>query len=884
MARTQRGIIDELTDYTVYDPAPGATPADDYFLYGNYTVWGVGLITFGAPTAQQIAWMSTITTNSNLATFPGDWILFYSSVLPYNPGPIEVWGGGTKIGGALLNEQAVRGITSWSIGGMSGTGAFFWSDLHPINGTPSSETITGTSIAETINGGDGNDVINGGDGADALFGGPGNDRLIGGLGVDRLFGGTGDDWLEPGTELPATSYNFAADTQIDGGAGFDILALDHSASARSVSLTGSAELSRPGVTNVEAVALTGSAFADVLIGTANSDQLFGGGGFDYLDGSAGNDLLDAGAPSASSVTTLGQGGMSAASAVSLDHLFAAGSNGPFVSLSISQPAGAAVSFGAQAQGSFYSFTVAAAGDQMSIAYQVFDYNSDYFFDFIIKDSNGVQVETMPFNQPVIFPHAGIYTLQVTLARGNYWGSSSIDVTLTLQGGTSLTSNELVGGLGDDTYRVYASTDQVIELAGQGTDTVESTASFTLSANVENLRLVGSSAIDGIGNTLANTILGNSAANTLTGNDGDDLIVGGAGNDQINGGAGFDTIDYSQESGGNGVVINLGPSTGLFPPDPFPLGPGSARDTFGNTDTLTSVEHIITGSGNDVVIGNAAAIEIIETGAGNDSLGGGGGDTLIGGAGNDSYGFSPGDIIIELANGGIDAVNTSLSTFSLANIANVENINGAVNTGQTLIGNALDNLINAASGNDNLFGGAGDDRLSPGLGVDSLTGGSGNDTFTGQAASLNGDTITDFTRGDRLVINNAAPGQTLGWSNGQLTYGSTSITLTNLSNASITAAAAPQGGVQIFFGGPAIVVAGGSSATAAQSLETRKLGSPLYAIAESSTPSAAIASSDLSRARSHDDWRAPDPFVETVGYLSTYVSPNWLVQDPFLPLS
>lgn len=849
MARTQRGIIDELAGYTIYDPAPGSTPADDYFLYGNYTVWGVGLITFGAPTAQQIAWMSTITTNSNLATFPGDWILFYSSVLPYNPGPIEVWGGGTMISGALLNEQAVRGITSWSIGGRSGTGSFFWSDLNPVNGTSSSDTITGTSIAETINGGDGNDVINGGDGADALYGGPGNDRLIGGLGVDRLFGGTGDDWLEPGTELPATSYNFAADAQIDGGSGFDILALDHSTSTRSVSLTGNAELTRPGVTNVEAVALTGSPFADVLIGTANADQLFGGAGYDYLSGGAGNDLLDAGAPSSSSVTTIGSGGASAASAVSLDHLFSSvGGATPTVSMTISQPAPNAQGFGALFPGTFYSFTAANAGDQLSFNFS-FGYGYDYFYEFYLWDANGVQIQTFPTNVPVVLPHAGTYTLQVWFGRYNAWGASSIDVTLSLENAQVLASNELVGGPGDDTYRVYATTDQVIELAGQGPDTVESTASYTLPANVENLRLVGTSAIDGTGNALANLLIGNAANNVLSGSGGDDTFVGGAGSDQIDGGGGFDTIDYSQEAGGNGVVVNLGPNTGLFPPNPFPLVPGSARDTFGNTDTLTSVEHIITGSGNDVVIGSAAAIEIIETGAGNDSLSGGGGDTLIGGDGNDSYGYSLGDTIVEFANGGIDAVNTSLSTFSLANIANVENINGTVSTGQTLIGNALDNLINAASGDDNLFGGGGDDRLSPGLGVDTMTGGSGNDTFTGQGASLNGDTITDFVRGELIVMTNGVAGQTLGWSNGQLTYGSTAITLTNLNNASITAAAAPQGGVQIFYGGPALVVAGGASAQpAGQSPEIiMKAPSPAYAFAES----------------------APD------------IAPSWLVHDPFL---
>ena len=94
MPRTQRGTIDELAGYTLYDAAPGATPADDYFLYGSYTVWGSGLITFGSPTDPQIAFMSDITHHS-LSSFPGDYISFGFPIT--SPGPIEVWGGGLMI-------------------------------------------------------------------------------------------------------------------------------------------------------------------------------------------------------------------------------------------------------------------------------------------------------------------------------------------------------------------------------------------------------------------------------------------------------------------------------------------------------------------------------------------------------------------------------------------------------------------------------------------------------------------------------------------------------------------------------------------------------------------------------------------------------------------
>ena len=108
------------------------------------------------------------------------------------------------------------------------------------------------------------------------------------------------------------------------------------------------------------------------------------------------------------------------------------------------------------------------------------------------------------------------------------------MTLSLDGGGVLASNVLEGGAGNDTYIVYSSTDQVIEKPGEGTDIVRSSASFALGANVENLTLTGSAAINGTGNGGANIIIGNSGAN---------VIIGGGGADMLTGGAGADVFKY-----------------------------------------------------------------------------------------------------------------------------------------------------------------------------------------------------------------------------------------------------------------------------------------------------------------------------------------------------
>ncbi|MBE9234149.1 calcium-binding protein [Cuspidothrix issatschenkoi LEGE 03284] len=158
--------------------------------------------------------------------------------------------------------------------------------------------------------------------------------------------------------------------------------------------------------------------------------------------------------------------------------------------------------------------------------------------------------------------------------------------------------------------------------------------------------------------------------------------------------------------------------------------------------------------------------------GNNILNGGAGiDTLIGGAGDDTYIVdSTTDTITELANGGTDIVQSSVS-YTLANttvtgLANVENLtltgNIAINgTGNGLdnriIGNGRNNTLNGGDGTDTLIGGLGNDILTGGLGKDTLTGGAGVDRFDyrtlADSVFNTFDVITDFnaTAGDLFVV-------------------------------------------------------------------------------------------------------------------------------------
>jgi Ca2+-binding RTX toxin-like protein len=112
---------------------------------------------------------------------------------------------------------------------------------------------------------------------------------------------------------------------------------------------------------------------------------------------------------------------------------------------------------------------------------------------------------------------------------------------TLDGGMG--ADTMVGGFGSDLYIVDNPGDVVRETSTVATeiDTVQSSVSWALTVNLENLTLTASSAIDGFGNGLNNTLTGNNADNSLSGGAGNDSLNGGDGSDTLNGGIGNDTL-------------------------------------------------------------------------------------------------------------------------------------------------------------------------------------------------------------------------------------------------------------------------------------------------------------------------------------------------------
>jgi Ca2+-binding RTX toxin-like protein len=461
-----------------------------------------------------------------------------------------------------------------------------------LNGTGNAQnnTLTGTDAANRLVGLGGDDSLVGGLGNDTLEGGDGNDTLNGGAGDDVMTGGAGDDTFLVDSALDLTNESTG------GGIDWVISSVNRSlnTNTENLRLTGSAN---SGTGSSLANRMEAAGVSTNLFGGGGDDTLVGGAGSDTLNGSTGNDSMLGGAGSdtyvVDSVLDLveeapGQGTDRVTVNASIDWTlgpnferlnfagsFSGSGTGNELANFLQGGNGANALFGLEGNDTLTGgggndtldggtgndtmlgetgndiYYVDASGD---ITQESSALASD--IDLVISSVNrtlNTNIENLTLTGSAI---SGAGNNSNNLITGNAEHNSLLGVagndTLdggtgndTLNGGTG--NDSMLGGLGDDVYAVDATSDVVVELAGQGTDRVSSTVNWTLGDNVENLTLSGSAGISGTGNALDNVIGGNPGANAIDGGAGNDTISGGDGNDTLTGGSGADRL-----SGGLGA--------------------------------------------------------------------------------------------------------------------------------------------------------------------------------------------------------------------------------------------------------------------------------------------------------------------------------------------
>ncbi|WJN59215.1 M10 family metallopeptidase [Pseudomonas sp. SO81] len=569
-----------------------------------------------------------------------------------------------------------------------------------------------------------------------ITGNAANNRLDGGTGVDTLIGGLGNDTyvLDNAREL-----NLIQELADEGTDTLQIAYTNASTTvAQSIDLSGRQHLENITLTGTGLFNLTGNDANNVLIGNASVNVLSGGLGDDRLDGGAGIDTLIGG---------LGNDTYVLDNASELNLVQELADEGT---------------------------------DTLRIAYT----------NASTTVAQSIDLSSRQHLENITLTGTGLFNLTGNDANNVLTGNAANN---RLDGGAG--ADTLIGGLGHDTYVVDNASDVVTEFTGQGTDTVSSSISWTLGAELENLVLTGSDAINGTGNEANNILTGNASDNLLIGNAGDDRLDGGAGSDTLIGGLGNDTY----------VVDNID--------DVVTEVAGEGADTVSSSLSWTlgaELENLtLTGTANLDGIGNALRNRLTGNDGNNILDGGAGADTLSGGKGNDTYivdllqldinsTTALEDNIIEAAGAGIDTVllrgNVLSQPTTLTLGANLENLDASALNGittlnltgngeaNTLTGDANGNSLDGGAGADTLIGGGGNDFLFGNLGADVLTGGEGADIFLFRALSELGmgaqrDVITDFnaSQGDQINLSALDANSLLSGNNAFTFIGSASFT-------------------------------------------------------------------------------------------------------------
>jgi Ca2+-binding RTX toxin-like protein len=658
---------------------------------------------------------------------------------------IDGGSGNDRLEGGDGDDVLGGGIGNDAIEGGEGDDALDGSDGNDsLTGGAGVDGLVGGAGDDMLDGGDGQDMLDGGDGIDSLLGGAADDTLRGGAGADlldggadndTLHGGDGDDRLLHTASVAAAGWDLAS-----GDSGHDTLVADFRAVTAVVAMaapspdgfggysgsisTGAGQLS---FTGIEAFVITGGSAGDGLIGGDGHDSLTGLAGHDRLEGGNGNDVLDGGTGSDLMIGGLGDDVYHTDSAA--DQMTeAADSGNDTIWTSRNLTLGANFE-NLRGSGTFGLMLTGNGGDNFITGTWGRDFidggagadrmeggpgGDTYYVDNsgdVVFDNDYDPAKPYDYFEPPAIDEVRVsittYSLVGTgsvdnlvglLATGHVLTGNGLDNRITgnsgddrIDGGAG--RDTMIGGAGNDVYVVDNVSDRVQEVAGGGIDEVlVGVNNYELPSEVENgtLTIVGFTTL--YGNALGNILRGTAESETFDGRGGADTMIGGLGGDT-----------YYVDNAGDQVIE----------------APGDVG--FWDDKVYTSLAYYEIPVGVELLEGTSATQTLVGSDEGEWIISAGGGDTMIGRGGDDLYYVSAGDTVVELEGGGIDIVRTTLASYTLPD--NVEQLQAvSFSIGQTLIGNALDNLIIGTLLNDRT------DIIDGGLGADRMIGYHGSDIY------------------------------------------------------------------------------------------------------------------------------------------------------------
>lgn len=582
--------------------------------------------------------------------------------------------------------------------------------INGVVGTPNNDTLVGTSGNEVLVGGLGDDTLDGGAGYDELIGGNRHASSTNptGTGTDiYLFGrGSGSDvisngWTgdgdvlrfksgvnpediivsradkgsmqEPGGTTRAMPSSLVL--QIKGTTDIVTILNFHAAQGPGRGRIDSIQFTdHPGVVwdadTVSRLALQGSSLANEVYGYTTNDVLRGNGGNDTLYGYRGDDAFHFG-----------------------------------------------------------------KDDDTDAIYEFYNEGTDrVVFDQGIRPADVVLIKSMEMQN--VYP-TGILVLKVTtgsteilvlnffqgdagiesveFADGTVWNR---DYMLANLQGAAGEVNHFVGTPGNDEYVVDNPGDTINEAVGGGIDNVQSSVTYVLPDNVENLTLTGFALANATGNAQDNHIVGNSYNNILdSGSGGLDTLQGGLGNDTYKVFAPSEDFHYFSSNYADGevkAIINESANGGvdtLMTNAFYAKLPDNVENLLGmpyvtvhiSSESMQPALAMYIGNALDNVI-DLSAINMytfpaeLDGGAGNDTLIG-----TIGGQDMASYRTATSGVNVSLRiTGAQNTGGSGMDTF--------KQIEGLVGSqfNDVLTGSEADNVLNGVDGADTMVGGGGND--------------------------------------------------------------------------------------------------------------------------------------------------------------------------------